>query len=300
MRVSELPRPDATPRVPTILAIGSLAAEALAASRGRVGLFSLTGGAAYLEAGREIIWARRGDQGGSPAPSHVRAMLLHGPLPQAWTGVQFAAGGIAPWRPAFPLLVTGGRESLAARARAFAAWLAAAEQPRGLGALLAGKMPDFPLAAATPRVLAMFASEIMQALPDGDIVAAAEAAAPLIGLGPGLTPSGDDLLAGMLLALRLRAIAEPRLTAAVERLGGAVRGMAHAGTNRISATLLGDASRGHGFAAMHALIDALATGNRAAAFASGRSLAALGHSSGWDLMTGLCAGLGVVLEAPRG
>jgi hypothetical protein len=96
----------------------------------------------------------------------------------------------------------------------------------------------------------------------------------LIGLGPGLTPSGDDYLGGMLLALQRLERApqarslwrwlEPRL----------VR------TSGISAAHLAAAAEGEGHEALHAIL----AGELAL-----EMLDAIGDTSGWDSLAGMVA-----------
>lgn len=102
----------------------------------------------------------------------------------------------------------------------------------------------------------------------------AGAAGILGGLGPGLTPSGDDALAGMLLAAHLR---WPDIESDLVALA---RGI---GTHEISLAFLGWAARGQSIEAVHRLL----TGDASAA----ADLAACGHTSGADLALGLQAGL---------
>ena len=104
----------------------------------------------------------------------------------------------------------------------------------------------------------------------------------LIGLGPGLTPSGDDYLGGVLIALNqfgrkpqaqsLWRWLQPRL----------------ARTSDISAAHLAAAATGEGHEALHSCIAALCT----LAPNWTRELAALdsvGHCSGWDSLAGVAA-----------
>ena len=73
----------------------------------------------------------------------------------------------------------------------------------------------------------------------------------LIGLGPGLTPSGDDLLGGVLITLR--ALGWPQ---AADTLGCWLLPRARARTHAISYAHLACAAGGEGAAALH---DTLAT-----------------------------------------
>jgi len=96
----------------------------------------------------------------------------------------------------------------------------------------------------------------------------------LIGLGPGLTPAGDDYLGGMLVALNQLGRAqqarglwrwlEPRL----------------ARTSDISAAHLAAAAAGEAHEALHAVL----AGELAV-----EKIAAVGHSSGWDALAGVVA-----------
>jgi Protein of unknown function (DUF2877) len=119
--------------------------------------------------------------------------------------------------------------------------------------------------------------------------------ATFLGRGTGLTPAGDDLVAGALAALR--AAASP----SAEALGAAVRELAPTRTTRLSATLLLAADVGAVIPDAEAVLRALAPGAGAAARA-GRAdgggglagaterLLAIGHTSGWYLAAGLAVG----------
>lgn len=103
----------------------------------------------------------------------------------------------------------------------------------------------------------------------------------LIGLGPGLTPSGDDFLCGMLIAQH--AIGD---SAGAARLWQAVRSEATRSTNAISLALMESAARGTGNASFHKAILAVLSAAVTADALSG--IARTGHSSGWDALAGAC------------
>ena len=108
----------------------------------------------------------------------------------------------------------------------------------------------------------------------------------LLGLGPGLTPSGDDFLGGMMIALSMSGRAGAAAALAAPVLAAAPRA-----TNRISGAHLGAAARGLGADALHRAIDALARGDRPALARALHGLDAIGHSSGWDAMAGAVSAL---------
>jgi hypothetical protein len=117
------------------------------------------------------------------------------------------------------------------------------------------------------------------ALAAGDDAATVE---PLLGRGTGLTPAGDDLIAGALAALR--ALDSPR----AESLGAAVRALAPGRTTRLSAALLAAADEGAVIPEAAAVLRALAGAGDLAAAVDG--LRAVGHTSGAYLAAGLLVG----------
>jgi hypothetical protein len=104
----------------------------------------------------------------------------------------------------------------------------------------------------------------------------------LVGLGPGLTPAGDDVLAAMLLTLS----AGPGTAAAVGALDAETAPLLTR-TTALSATLLRHAAAGRGIPEVTELVDALA-GSDDLAPATAR-LIAVGHSSGTALAHGVLA-----------
>ncbi len=104
----------------------------------------------------------------------------------------------------------------------------------------------------------------------------------LLGLGPGLTPSGDDMLGGSLIAihsLKLGDIAHELwdwlLPAAKQR------------TNKISFAHLKWSARGSGSAQIHMMIRALFSNDIAGLPDCLMALGRIGHTSGWDAMAGI-------------
>ncbi|WP_308169854.1 DUF2877 domain-containing protein [Acrocarpospora catenulata] len=141
------------------------------------------------------------------------------------------------------------------------------------------------------------AAELLaQGCRSGSLVDSITAAEQLMGLGPGLTPSGDDMLAGLLVALRQLGTA-----AGVERavwlagwLAAAVTFDSRTRTTPISATLLDCAARGEAGMEVLAVLRALA--GQQPLEPSLHRLLHLGHTSGADLAWGIRTGLAAVLQ----
>ncbi len=121
----------------------------------------------------------------------------------------------------------------------------------------------------------------------------ARAATLLVGLGPGLTPSGDDLLGGVLLAL-----SATRNEALRDALWDVLVPELDALTVPISAMHLSAAADGLAGEALHALVCATLA-DAPSLHSALRQAVSLGHTSGWDTLAGLVLGLDAVLAADR-
>lgn len=122
----------------------------------------------------------------------------------------------------------------------------------------------------------------------------ADAVAALVGRGDGLTPSGDDALAGALLAARgLGSDRAPTLArAARDRL---------AATTAVSAALLDAAADGWAAPEVVSLVEAAAAGHLRGTEALLPRVLAIGHGSGRDLVAGLATALdALAAPAPSG
>lgn len=110
----------------------------------------------------------------------------------------------------------------------------------------------------------------------------------LIGLGAGLTPSGDDFLGGLLFAMKNLQSAYPdsdfiNHTIPIE--------IYRSRTHLISFTLLQDLANGYAIEPLHRLINGLLGGKSPERiYPSVSQLVQVGHSTGWDLLTGLLTG----------
>ncbi len=128
----------------------------------------------------------------------------------------------------------------------------------------------------------------------GDLAGAVEAAEQLVGLGPGLVPSGDSMVSGVLLALRLLGGAISGGTRAVwlaNWLSAAVTSDAGQRTTTLAASLLTCAARGQAAAEVSAVLLGMA-GQEPLEPAASRLLAAVqGADMAWGLVAGCRAAL---------
>ncbi len=106
----------------------------------------------------------------------------------------------------------------------------------------------------------------------------------LIGLGTGLTPSGDDFIGGALIALRTLGRAD-----AADLLARWVAPLAAEKTGKISIAHLSCARAGEGAAALHGVIAAVCADRQPGLEDHLRAVDSIGHSSGWDALAGAVA-----------
>ena len=189
--------------------------------------------------------------------------------------------------------VGGGVMTLAGRSFRVARWWRP-PRPRGLGAAppsrlagavrwLNGRVAD-PLDSAGQAAVA----DLVQALAIG--ASPAPAVARLLGRGPGLTPTGDDVLAGALVCLN--ALGSPAATV----LGQAVLAAAPSATTTVSAALLRHAARGECVPQLADLLDAVGGRHGGVGHHGGADPAAgaLPRAAGALLAVGNCSGAGLL------
>ena len=258
-----------------LVALGSKARWALLASGGIARPLSTFPDATYFEAGGEIIWV-----GHSLPARHPRAAITARPVA---TGHVVTLGTLpaVTWRRELPHMAAVDPRLVLDTAATLANAHCALGRPRGFGALLCHAEPDFPLGYAEARV-----RRLARAYTAGNPESAYSASQSLLGLGAGLTPSGDDLVGAALFGRRLIDRDEAWL-----RIGGGLAQDARSASHAISAALLADTVAGESFEPLHDLADALAAGDAGAALVAARALVRVGHASGWDMLAGLLLGL---------
>ena len=232
-------------------------------------------------------WAARGLRPGAAISIGEKAIDLG-------RGLVLALDGARVWQPA----PSGpwSQESLGKGLRALDRLTAGALPTAGLATFL---RPDAVAASAearkaAPNVAILYAwlrgTPESNASPSHSVL---EAATRLLGLGPGLTPSGDDFLGGLLIALRLlnRGALSARLWTGLEA-AAARRSL------DLSVAHLSAAAAGQGSAALHAALNALVTGRADDLPTELERIEEIGHTSGWDALAGAVTALRSVTEGP--
>lgn len=193
--------------------------------------------------------------------------------------IDLPLAGARPWRavlPVYPACPARMQRHLVVVREA----LAAGREPGSSGSRLGRE-----LAAA----LASHAEPLCAALAAGDRDGARRHGQALLGLGPGLTPAGDDFLAGLLVVLHLpggpgRALLD---------VGPDILAAAGCRTNAISVAMLRAAAQGRVRECVIALLRELVAGDPQSVATALARVLAIGSTSGRDMAAGVVAGFDV-------
>lgn len=161
----------------------------------------------------------------------------------------------------------------------------------GFSDLLPSLLGESATAAAASDVLSPVL-RLRESLRNGEWAEAAETMSRLLGLGRGLTPSGDDLILGLLLALNRQPVKRPRrgAFAGIEMLNRLVIEQAYKKTTALSANLIECAANGEADERLIAAVDGILTGQPDLSECV-RHLSDWGASSGVDALVGIAIAL---------
>ncbi|MCL5429044.1 MAG: DUF2877 domain-containing protein [Chloroflexi bacterium] len=146
-------------------------------------------------------------------------------------------------------------------------------------------LPARILQAAEQNIPLLFSS-----FRQNNLALVSKAAKSLAGMGPGLTPAGDDLLLGA-----LHGIWATRPLNEAQELGGAISRSAAPRTHALSAAWLEAGAAGEAAEPWHALIDAISDQDEATLKDAVMRILPTGHTSGSDALGGF---LGVIEGKP--
>lgn len=181
-------------------------------------------------------------------------------------------------------LPAGSRETLFRNLAGLQEWLAETSNGNGTARLLADPEAVIGVTAAERALLDQYRQGLALVWQAWEQDSAVKAGVTLLsGLGPGLTPTGDDLLAGVLCALFLAEQMDLRSTK--ERRAEILQTCGE--TNPISRTMLQLIGEGHFFPAIKGLLQALPVATADEVTKQARKLCSLGATSGLDITVGL-------------
>ena len=291
--------------------VGSKAKELLALPEFAGRVLAVLSGTIYLSAQNgEILWICP-----EGSPLHRRGILVSR-LPLVipgekcfveFPGLTFGGGpsvvfeGAMEWKAFRPELEDGASlVNVRARFRQLLAVLGVLEIPDGLGpsiylvsALAGGRaLPSFPPGSLMERVKDRI-WDLAQDCRRQDLRSVTLRGREVAGLGPGLTPSGDDFLGGLFFAAHFLRRAYPTTFPRAEADVCGLLDWARTRTHPISYAIFSDLVMGHGPEPLHELAGILLRGkeNPFPAVNAAVRLTRIGHSSGWDMLAGFLAGM---------
>jgi Protein of unknown function (DUF2877) len=162
----------------------------------------------------------------------------------------------------------------------------------GLGAMLSHRSPRSRLTAALVIRARLALPRLVQSVRQFDLSSSLAAALPLVGAGPGLTPSWDDLLIGFLCSLRAASGSDPSRWQFIDQFG---RAMARASTKTtaVSSAYIQRTIAGAGPAWIEDTLAVIAAGDWIGAHAATARALRVGRTSGVDMMLGVILGSAV-------
>ncbi len=248
-----------------------------------------------LHSGRELIapfGIALGQRFRSPAFEKIArgtaVVTAEGTLRIPDAGLEISAAGARVWEPkALPvnLFPPAARR----HAEILTGILLRHDNPDGLAGLV-------DAADRTPLVRRARSSvnTLVEGLTRGESALLMAGAEPLLGLGPGLTPAGDDFLAGF---LGMAVLANPAALALLRDTGGPLLRLARQETALLSYAFLAEALQGVLAPPVDELAAAILQDAEAKVVAhAAQGAAALGHSSGLDTLAGMVFALRTTAE----
>jgi hypothetical protein len=266
--------------------------------------------AAYLVTEQaELFWLASEN-----APMHLRGMQIAGPFPRLAAGEKFSVEGkcikLAPdhkvdfgdastWTMStIPAETALKIEKVPVRVKSLFLNSLDLSQVNGFGRLipkilsLAENDPDED--TEIDPILAhawLGIHEIAKACLLRDVPGLLQEANALVGLGEGLTPSGDDFLGGLLFCVNCIHRLYPGLIYLDASEQALFIESARKRTHLISFTLMKDMSDGKAVEPLHELIHSILGDQPKDSIRPAACLTQIGHSTGWDLLTGALTGL---------
>jgi hypothetical protein len=266
--------------------------------------------AAYLVTEQaKIFWLASED-----TPMHLRGMRIAGPFPKLAAGEKFFVEGkcirIAPdfkvdfgdasaWTvPAVPAGPALEMEKIPLRVMSLFPDHFDLSQASGFGRLIPKILSlasgqedekaeiDPVLALAWPGI-----HKIAKACLTGDMPGLLQEANALVGLGEGLTPSGDDFLGGLLFCVSTIQRLYPGFIYLDSSEQALFIESAGRRTHPISFTLLKDLANGRAVEPLHEWIHSILSDQPPESTRPASCLTQIGHSTGWDLLAGALTGL---------
>jgi hypothetical protein len=297
-------RPDLKVPAYEIQKIGEAALASLSSGHGGTVMAVVTRAAYLLDDRDELLWLTA-----APGPMHRRCLQISSSVPRMKVGSRYQVRERAfvvdgeslnldhpsIWKSSIIL----PKEKVAvaelyALVDAVYGQLIARHEPVGWGCWIAAVRTEVRFREDGPSLPDARVEAILYACRFRDPQAILQHAAQLVGLGEGLTPSGDDFLGGLFFCFYFLRAVYPEILDHSWNYSAFIPQF-KSRTNRISYTFLKDHAEGHALEPLHQLASVLLQGRPAADILPfAEELICIGHSTGWNLLTGFLVGMNVM------
>ncbi|MFP6712010.1 MAG: DUF2877 domain-containing protein [Rhodospirillales bacterium] len=239
------------------------------------------------DAPSSVEWQTCGLQVGDPIETSPSHLSVAESLTFSWTEAEI-------WQPPDPP-ANWSRQSLSAGLGELDRLAATKLPDQGLGYNILSDQPDpgTRVADFAAHPIQHFQDWLQQSLTDPGFVSPEplRRVVPLLGLGPGLTPSGDDFLGGAMIALHH--LSQPAVARSIADL---IREHGKRATTSISIAHLEAAAKGLGSELLHNAINGIMGGKHTITNDILMAVDQIGHCSGWDALAGAVIVLRIWLD----
>lgn len=158
--------------------------------------------------------------------------------------------------------------------------------------MLSGRSPHSPLTAAVVARARPVLPQLILSIRQLDLAPSVSVALQLLGAGPGLTPSWDDLLIGLLCSLRATCRGDLHYYQFTREFGGGILGGGEK-TTAVSRAFVLRTVNGSGPKWVEDALAAIAAGDLSYARSATARALRVGHTSGTDTMIGAILGAAI-------
>jgi len=157
--------------------------------------------------------------------------------------------------------------------------------------IISGTIIDDPKLNQVSRVALPHIMALVSAVKSGDLELVRQSAKNLVGLGPGLSPSADDMLAGLMAGLRWEVNSFGGNVDRVDEVNRTIVDHAAEDTTLLSQQLLKHSALGEVNEAVESLLEAILAGEAEGVKTATEKVLAAGETSGVDTIVGILLGL---------
>lgn len=165
--------------------------------------------------------------------------------------------------------------------------------------IISGASPDDPQLNQVSRAALPHIAALASAVRSGDLELVRRSVKNLVGLGPGLSPSADDMLSGLMAGLRWAVNSSGGDVDRVDEVNRTIVDHVAGDTTSLSRQLLEHAARGEANEVVEGLLKTILAGEAEDVKVAVEKVLAMGETSGVDISVGILLGLSIGMDFHR-